>query len=251
MKKYKNKEWLREQYSIKKLSTRQIGRLCNCSCFAILYWLKKLNISRRTQSKSEHLAKANHCNLSKKARQWIDGELLGDAYLRSRSQYSANFQYSSKYKEYIQYISNTLKFFSIQQAGEIYEEYNIKMDCYTYHYQSFDYIELLPIRKRWYPKGHKIIPRDLELTPLVCRQWYIGDGCLVHSETGKPRIQLCTNGFPVLDVEWLVKELNKSDFKSTQRPSSNTIGISTYSTKQFLGYIGKSPVKCYKYKWKY
>jgi len=32
---------------------------------------------------------------------------------------------------------------------------------------------------------------------------------------------------------------------------NNVIGISTYSTKQFLDYSGSSPVECYKYKWNY
>jgi len=56
-------------------------------------------------SKTIHLQRANHCFLSKEAKEWIDGELLGDGCLQSQRRYSANFHYSSKYPEYIQYIS--------------------------------------------------------------------------------------------------------------------------------------------------
>jgi len=80
----------------------------------------------------------------------------------------------------------------------------------------------------------------------------IGDGCLKHPKNGKPYIVLATCGFPIEDVKWLVKELDKLGFKSTRWPSDNTIYISTYSTKDFLKYIGnKSPTKCYDYKFNY
>jgi len=34
-------------------------------------------------------------------------------------------------------------------------------------------------------------------------------------------------------------------------PASNEIGISAYSTKSLLNYIGECPVECYKYKFEY
>lgn len=251
MKKYKSRDWLNQKYRVEGLSPHWIAILCNCGKTTIWRWLIKLNIPFRSHSEAGHLAKANHCDLSKEARQWIDGELLGDGCLRATSKYSARFTYSSKYLEYVQYVSNTLKLFGIKKTGKIYKKYNKKFDCYSYKCNSLSYEELLPIRNRWYPEGKKIIPRDLKLTPLMLRQEYIGDGCLHHLKKGRPHITLYTNGFPVSDVEWLVKQLNKLGFKSTRQPSENAIGISAKSTKDFLNYIGKSPVKCYDYKWAY
>ena len=40
-------------------------------------------------SKTIHLQRANHCFLSKEAKEWIDGELLGDGCLQS--QYSFTY----------------------------------------------------------------------------------------------------------------------------------------------------------------
>jgi len=251
MKNYKNKNWLNQKYLEEELSIFQIAKLFNYDKTTIYYWLKKLNISIRSKSEAQNLARGNHCNLSEKAKQWIDGELLGDGNLRSQSKYSANFAYSSKHLEYIQYISDTLNSFGIKQAGKIHEEKDKRWNNYSYHYDSLCYEELLPIRNRWYPNGHKIIPRDLKLTSLVLRQEMLGDGCLVHKKRCRPYIMLCTCGFPISDVEWLVIQLIKLGFKTIRQAGNNMIGISTSSTKNFLDYIGKCPAQCYQYKWEY
>lgn len=251
MKNYKNKDWLEYKYLNEKLSTIQISNLCSCNNTTIWRWLKKLNIPIRSWGDAGYLARGNHCNLFDMAKQWIDGELLGDGCLFSQSKYSACFQYSSKHREYIQYISDTLKSFGIKQSGKIRKYKDKRWNCSTYPYKSLSYAELLPIRRRWYPEGKKIIPRDLELTPLVLKQEHVGDGCLVHRGGGRPHIELATCGFTIPDVEWLVKKLNETGFMSTRQPADNTIHISTYSTKQFLDYIGKSPTKCYQYKFNY
>ncbi|GAH48227.1 unnamed protein product, partial [marine sediment metagenome] len=110
--------------------------------------------------------------------------------------------------------------------------------------------ELLSIWKKWYPNRKKIVPRDIKLTPLTVRQWYIGDGCLVPHNSGRSHIILCTEGFPIADVKWLADKLINLGFKATQYVS-NISHISVYSTEDFLNYLGPCPVKDYKYKWNY
>jgi len=246
---YKNKNWVSDKYIDKKLSSVQIAKICKVRSETIRYQLKKNNIPCRSMSESVHLSKANHCELSIEAIHWLYGELLGDGCLQSISPYSARFQYASKHKEYIKYISDTLKSFGIKRSGRIpkVKKYN----SYYYQYKSCSYIELLTIYKKWYPEGKKIIPRDIVLTPLVCRQWYIGDGTLKCPVYEKPSIRLCTNGFKIDDVNWLVKQLNNLGFKSTRQPADNVIYISVNSIENYLKYIGRCPVKCYQYKWNY
>ena len=252
MKDYKNKDWLNQKYSIEKLDSYQIAKLCNCVSSTIRCWLRRFNIPIRSNGEAHHLSYNNHCNLSKEAIEWINGELLGDGYLRLISSYSANFQYSSKYLEYIQYISDTLQSFGIERSGKIRKRYHKDMDYYSYSYQSHSYKKLLPIRKQWYPNNKKIVPKDIKLTPLVCRQWFIGDGSLIHQKkSNKPYIKLATCGFLIKDVENLIKKLREFYFIITRQMSSNSIHISTKSTKDFLNYIGYCPVECYQYKWSY
>ena len=249
--KYLDREWLNDKYWKEGLSINEIAELCKVGYAIIWYWLNKLGIPRRSQSEANHLARGNHCILLFKSIEWVNGELLGDGYLRSDTIYSARFAYTSKHLEYIQYISDTLKSFGIEQSGKIREEYNKNQGNHSYRYHSLHYEELYPIYKRWYPKGKKIVPKDIKLTPLTCRQWYIGDGCLQHSKRMMKFIVLHTNGFKPNDVEWLKNRLTKMGFISTRRLSDNAIGISAYSTKGFLDYIGDCPVDCYRYKWKY
>lgn len=247
---YRDRDWLNMMYVVKKLSIIQMGKIAEVDYKTIWNWLHRFNILI-SRGEKIHLAKANHCQLSQEAREWIDGELLGDGCLQSQSLHSARFQHSSKYLEYIQYVSNILNSFGIEQAGQTRKQYYKNWDCYNYHYKSRSYAELLPIRKRWYPKGKKIVPKDLELTPLVCRQWYIGDGGLICKKEERPYIGLATCGFLINDVEWLVSQLNELGFKATRWNSNNTICISVHSTKAFLDYIDKCPVRCYQYKWNY
>jgi len=250
-KKYYGRQWLNQKYIEEKLSITKIAKICKVGYTTIKYWLKKYDIPIRSEGEAVHLAKANHCNLNQKAREWINGELLGDGCLMSYSPYSTMFQYSSKYREYIQYVSDTLKSFEIEQAGKIIKRQDKKCDCYFYQYASRCYVELLPIRKRWYPHGKKIIPRDIKLSPTTLRQHYIGDGSLGHLKYSRPYIRLSTDSFPIPDVEWLVKQLNRLGFNTKRQLSSNVIRISAHSTKEFLNYIGKCPVSCYQYKFNY
>lgn len=249
---YRNKKWLENKYIDKKLSSVQIAKLCNICSATIHNWMRRYNIVSRSSGEGVHCRLGNHCDLSIEAIRWIDGELLGDGSLQSHSPYSARFVYSSKHKGYIQYISDTLKSFGIKQSSKIRKKHltDRGMDCHIYQYSSLKYAELLTIYKKWYPKGKKIIPRDIVLTPLVCRQWYIGDGHLAHYKVGRPSISLATNGFKISDVEWLIKQLKELGIKAN-RTSQNAIYVSAYSVEDFLKYIGGCPVMCYEYKWAY
>ena len=249
MKQYQSKEWLYKKYWIENLSQNKIAKISKTSQMTICRRLKDFDISCRSRSKAVHLGKANHCNLSGKAIELFNGELLGDGSLTSRNIYSAVFKYGSKYEKYVKFISNILKSVGIKQTGKILKQYHKKFKKYAYHYNSCAYAELKDLYNKWYPNGKKIVPKDIELTPLTCRQWYIGDGSLEHQKYCRPFIRLYTMGFTICDVNWLVKKLIKLGFKTTRQLSQNRIYISSYSTKDFLNYIGKCPVKCYEYKW--
>jgi len=246
-----DKEWLRKKYVDERLSTYQIAKLCGTTPSVIKGQMRRHNIPYRSHSEAVHIARANHCDISKEAIEWINGELLGDGCLTGRSPYSASFACGSKYIEYIEYVRDTLKSFGIEQIGKINKYYHKDLNCYSYRYCSRAYPELSIIRKQWYPEGKKIIPKDIKLTSLTLRQHYIGDGCLHKSEDSNPDIQLCTCGFSIFDVDWFIKQLVGLGFKATRWLSNNSIHISAYSTKEFLKYIGKSPVKCYEYKFDY
>ena len=250
----KDRVWLENKYLSKEVSIYHIAKWFKVSTSSISNRLKKRNISMRSRDEATQLRilrQINHCKLSQEALEWISGELLGDGCIYSHSSYSATIHYGSSKEEYIKYVSKTLNSFGIKQSGKINKFHNKKWDCYYYCYQSKRYAELLSIREKWYSDGKKIVPGDVNLTSLVCRQWYIGDGCLSSPKNENPSISLSTCGFTIPNVEWLKEELIKLKFKVTRHPSDNTLRISTKSVKDFLDYIGPCPVKCYQYKWDY
>lgn len=247
---YKKKEWLEKRYISDELSDFQIGKILKVNSETIRHWRKKFNIVSRARGDAVSLVKSNHCVLSPEVLEWINGELLGDGSILPVSKYSAQFWYGSRFPEYVNYVSNMLKSFGIKQTGKIKRVYSKEFDCHWYCYNSLAYSELLLLREKWYPRGKKIAPRDLKLTPMTCRQWYIGDGRLSNPKNYSSSISLCTYGFPVADVKWLVEQLINLSFKATWH-KANLIYLSVYSVEDFLSYIGSCPVKCYQYKWKF
>lgn len=255
---YKNRKDLDDMYWGDGLSSNQMAKILKCSGRTILNYLKKYNITVRSNSEATHLRMGNHCNLSSKALEWIEGELLGDGCLMSRAKHSAYFTYTSKYNEYINYVSNKLYSFGIRRSGKITFKENVHLiiqghPTYSkeaYQYNSKMYEELKFIYNKWYINHKKVIvPKDLKLTPLVCRQWYLGDGGLNNPKGSRSSIVLNTQCFTIDDNNWLVKQLNELEFKASRQHVRNTIHISVNSTQDFLTYIGKCPVECYNFKW--
>ena len=248
---YKDQIWLRKQYIEKKRSPNDIANEIGVATNTIIYWLKKFHIPRRSYSEANHLKAANHVQLSPHAIEFIEGELLGDGSLYSRSQWSAAYSHGSKYKEYIDWLAERLSGFGIKQAGSMVTQHPLGRYT-TYNYISLSYEELKPMRDRWYPKGKKIVPHDLILTPLMVRQWYIGDGCLDTKRGKRSSIRLSTCSFSVQDVLYLAHSLRELGFNARRRSSHNIIYISPRSVARFLNWIGPCPPEIesiYGYKW--
>ena len=257
---YRNKEWLLDKYWGELLSTTETAKLAGCSHYAIEQWLEKHNIPKRTNSQSVHIKNRNYSNIPKEGLEFIYGDMLGDGCIVKKSPYSAYIAYGCKHKKYIEWMSKKLKKFSIEQAGKIIKRKS--NNSVVYHYQSKSYPELLKLYNKWYikyqgsnpkRKTFKIIPEDVELTPLVCRQWYIGDGSLPKVKNRSQYIILATNAFRKKDLKLLRDKLKEINI-NTYLHKDNRIGITTESTPIFLNYIESPPKeieKYFGYKWEY
>lgn len=251
MKKYKNKEWLGKEYLENKRSMREIGEKCGVSAATIKYWMVKNKIPVRTSAEAHHVLFKNHCNIMGSAIEFINGELLGDMCVRSKSRFSARISYSSKHKKYLEWLSRQLSQWEIKQSGRL-AWHNVKWSQNKiWGYSSCYYPELLRFINFFYPNGKKIVPRDIELTPLVCRQWYIGDGHKDQRNGWNPSIVMATGGFIEKDVEFLAHKLSSLNIKA-KRTKTNNIYIPVKSTQRFFKHIGPCPKEIediYGYKW--
>ncbi|MDD5245655.1 MAG: hypothetical protein PHU49_16725 [Syntrophorhabdaceae bacterium] len=224
------------------MTVERLTKLTGRSYGTLHYWLRKQGTAFRDPWKS------NSVELSSEAVEFIDGELLGDGSLFSHSGRSASFSHTSMHYPYSHFVMEILSGYGLELSGGIYERsgdrsffprYPDSKGHPAYSIQTRSYLELLPLRRRWYPNEKKIAPADLTLTPLICRQWYLGDGHLYRGRGGL-HISLCTQGFADRHITRLVNKLNEIGFCATMQ-SNRTIRIWKRSIVGFIDFIGPCP----------
>lgn len=242
---YRDKDWLLQQYWEKGRSTCDIAGDFGCNPATIYYWLQKHGILIRRLLE-------NHVVLSPLALEFLEGELLGDGSLMFSSHCkSARFSYSSKHYDYLVWLSKELQRAGIQQSGTLYHHQH-KAGYTWWQYQSRHYRELAALKNRWYPDGKKAVPEDIKLTPLVVRQWYLGDGSLCCSRRQRAWIEFCTDGFSPAGVKLLADKMAALGFNVTFQAKKNRVRLSARSVYDFFDYIGPCPPEIkhvYGYKW--
>ena len=244
-------------YLDSKLGITEIGNKFQVSSWTIWKYLKEFQIPIRSYSEAFHLRRGNHIEINETIRSFLFGELLGDGSLFSNSKFSALFSEGSKYERYLEWISKTLRESGIQQSGQIIKRIQVDRNSTTFHYSSRRYAELKEIYDLFYPNGIKILP-SLNFDPLVLRQWYLGDGSLIHPPNSvKPCIQISTDSFTEMEIDFAIEQFRDLGFFATKvrHKKFYRIRLSTDSTQKFLNYIGPYPSEIediygYKFDWK-
>ena len=169
----------------------------------------------------------------------IIGSLLGDGYVTKKmiEGCSFSFRQSSKHKDYLfwlyeffytrGYCSNLKpRFYKriIVNYGKVYTGYEFN----TFSFRSFGWI-----RKLFYPKGKKVIKKDIEnyITPLSLAVWIMDDGGWTNYG-----VRLSANAFSYKEIIILTDILNRKFKLDTTiqklSKSSPTIGRGTASPKK-------------------
>lgn len=283
-----DKDWLYHQLFVDVKKTEEIAKILGCRDDQVLTVMKKHGF-KRTYSQLCRLlidktsvnvvGRRVTLNLTDDAVSTITGCLLGDGGVAcSKNQLDmASFGYTSKYDDYLYYISNVCKKFGIEQCGKINTGNSINNDTW-FAYNSLQYVTTL--YDDWYLRDFsfcpfceiifhdktmevkewrmtkrgrcpvcdkhslmkKVVPRDIELTPLACMYWFVGDGSSVPS-----RISFATNGFLMRDIEFLRDKLIELGFESFIE--DRAVLMRRDVAKRFLNYMSQCPVDYYKYKW--
>lgn len=178
--------------------------------------------------------------------EFMEGELLGDGCImpvqKSPNTKMAYYAHSSKYKEYLEWLDSIFSSEGLYMSGRIYKEPEG-----SYHYRTSSCVELMTLRKRWYPNDVKIVPDNLILTPVMVRQWFIGDGTLKNEG-----VALCTNGFDEKSLDLLTIKLKEIGFSATIW-SDKRLYINQAQSPDFFNYVNSSfyvDAPCYEYKFK-
>lgn len=109
----------------------------------------------------------------------------------------------------------------------------------------------LSVLAEWYSSGKKVMPEDIEMTPMVLKMWYVCDGGLSGREgCRQPRIALNNEkGNKKKVLSWFEESECPVPYWYEEDSGDTTI---TWTTKEdrrkFFEYIG-SPPPGFKYKW--
>jgi hypothetical protein len=148
---------------------------------------------------------------------YINGSLLGDGHINYYSGTgNASFRKlrSQKDKSYLEWERQFLIDFCTP-SSKVFDSsiFDTRTNKYYYHsrFHTRSCSLFGELYEKWYPNGIKIVPRDLELTPLTMAIWFLDDGG-ISIKGNKPHlfeIKIATDGFLEQDVEFLAHLLQE------------------------------------------
>jgi hypothetical protein len=182
--------------------------------------------------------------LTSEQEQVLIGGLLGDFYLyQNVNHINAGISCGRSYKDkkYAQYEADIFGDFCNGRVGKT--SWFDKRTNKIYHrawFRTRVSEVFTSYKKKWYPEGKKIVPKDLKLTPLICAIWFCDDGSIIRISKTNLRLQLATDGFSELEVRFLASLLEKElevKFKVYPKEGNYVICGSTEIAKKFIQYI--------------
>ena len=198
-------------YTKYNMTTQQIANKYNCNRKCIEDRLKNNNVKINNHQK-KYTFYYNQ-SLSDRQKEIIKGSLIGDGAVHRATNGNKNCKFyethSRKQYEYLNWKFLELKNFIPDNALEKIspKKHNSLSNDYKYRLKTILHHELNYFRDYFYPNNFKIIPNDIEITPLSLAVWYFDDGD-IHKNNG--RIRLHTEGFDYNSVYNLSNLLNKN-----------------------------------------
>ena len=248
-----NRDWVYQKYVVERWTGREIAKFCEVSWPSVYKWLRKFNIEVRLHKDSMHGGDRYICKKwNSEIEEFLTGELLGDGCLVSNCAYTAYYMHSTSKRNYLVWLEKIFNLSGIEKVGRIREYKGYRSpDNVFYSMTTRTYKEFKTLYEKFYPNGKKIVPKDLILTPLVVRQWYIGDGSISKRENAA---SIATNGFTENDVDFLIEKLIQLGISASKckSRSGHTLYVPVKSAKVFFDFIGKCPDELenvYGYKW--
>lgn len=215
------KKELEDLYNNKKLTLDKIAKHFGCSRWVIEDRCNKyeIKIRERATSLAFHPDYLKSVEISDNIQQILDGIMISDGSItmsnRQRKTARIIIPQTVKRRAWLEHLKSTFEKNGIK-CSEITERIEnprgnpSEVSRLTTH----SYKQFKNERDRWYPKGDKIIPRDINITPLFLAYWMMGDGSLPIRRTnskGKKYyyIHLSTDCFEKKDIEFIAEKLHQ------------------------------------------
>jgi hypothetical protein len=210
-------------------SASSLARDNGVSVWSIITRLRQAGVVMRTP-KEQNARWLENGTGAHSFREVVDGLMLGDGQIDPKSilhleQCNARRGWVLQVQSHLVQAGCTSKLLKIPPRIRVIEGREVISKPATHLYTPA-YEELHDERARWYPRGKKIVPRDLALTPLVLLHWFCGDGTC--SSDG--HLIFCTQGFTRKDVAYLVEKLTtdlgvRASIGKTQRKGQFTTQV--------------------------
>lgn len=173
----------------------------------------------------------------------VIGSLLGDGNLRNPPRGDSSFRKTQcrRRRDYLEWHVKELDLFSkplydgiklapTRSGNKIKTNERTLEHTDFYTRNSHVFTEL---RSKWYKDNVKIIPSDVELSPLVIAVWYCDDG---YNDVKRKQIRISTNAFTFNEVEILVSKLKANNlFFNIQRVGEKP--VMSLSRKSYADFI--------------
>jgi hypothetical protein len=240
----------KEGYSLVNLS-----ELYNYNIATIRYFLIKNNISIRNVKESvKKFHKIKEINIDNTLNENLIGWLLGDGGLRiSKKSITPYFNYTDKKYTHIKYVERVLNSYNIKtnitqnKKSLCYQLQTESLTQFHKYYNLFYGYEGLNENNQ----KRKILP-NITLTPLILKNWYIGDGSSsLQNQSFNNKGSICCkykNDFILNQLNNLFDEVKCYKYL-TKTGECYSYHFNNTALKKLLKYIGKCPVKEYEYKW--
>lgn len=177
------------------------------------------------------------CEITPVLKEVLDGLILGGASVISRYPFGSYLSIASVDLSFLEQISQQLSLLGIRQKGKIKLMKSRKREERCYRYESRCYAELSQFRKRWYPQGEKEVPRDLEVSLIVCRWWFLGKGHIRSDSRRYPVVVLPLQRFKKEEVRrFLLSSIQALGFNKAYLTSKGII-IPFPQSLEFLAQI--------------
>lgn len=237
-------------------STHTITREVDFKCTQgqVLYTLHKHSVLVRAPGRPQ-----NSIVLSSNILQLITGHILGDGHLYYIKPPALNSGFTiTQERKHADVIEWTRQLFTSHGLPcKVYIRKDDASVLYTPRAPVFTWL-----RRLWYPRGKKIVPDNLALSPIALLAWYLGDGTLCK----RAGVVLHTEGFEFHDASNLSNHLNTTfnlcaNVKERYYPPNSWaknreipkpylyIPRSNGNLQRFFDIIGPCPTPCMQHKW--
>lgn len=182
------------------------------------------------------------------------GWILGDGGIRlPKKAKNPYFHYTDKKQSHILYVEKILNSYNIKtkiiqnKKSGCYQLQTESLSFFHYFYNLFYGYEGLNENN----EKRKILP-NIQLTPIILRNWFIGDGSSSKQiGTLNNRGSICCkfkNEFVLNQLNEICGKVSCNKYK-TKTGSCHNYHFNNKALTKLLEYIGECPVEEYKYKW--